>query len=295
MFRPYTVRTKRALKRRIRRLRRSQTPARVLELQQSLHFARRSYGLMKLGNWGRGLEDPTRVHTLTLLKMHGDLTATEVEAALEISQVAVSHQMAVLQETGFVRARRRGKWTHYELNRKAAGLLPNVQPRPVPAEGRVALPPVLLERMNRLTGGKGLARANELRGSLETLRGEEKALISRVQAHALANRTRLMMLALINMHEDDRLTATELAVVFHLTHVAVGQHLRALKRAGLVVSTPHPRPPSAAANPTLAGTAGDGNTWKTPGNPSGRPPRGKWVYYSASPGIARMLPRRTVG
>jgi DNA-binding transcriptional ArsR family regulator len=253
------VRTKRPLKRRINRLTKNQVTVRIKELQQSLHFARRSRGLLKLERWGRGLSDATRVHILSLLKAHGDLTATEIEAALEITQAAVSNQVRTLVETGLVGVRHRGWWTYYTINRKAAGLLPNVQPG-TPLEGALTtLPASVMGRMDRLTGGKGYLRTMQLRGTLEAIRNEDKALLSQRQAQAIANRTRILMLALVNMH--DKLTATELAVVFHVTHVAVSEHMGVLKGAGLVASSFE----------------------------------GKWIHYSTSPGIARMLPVLTMG
>jgi ArsR family transcriptional regulator len=83
----------------------------------------------------RALGDPTRLKILELLKSRGksccDLVAREerglcacdIEAAVGLSQAAISHHMGLLRRAGLVEADKRGRWMFYRRNEAAlAGL-----------------------------------------------------------------------------------------------------------------------------------------------------------------------------
>lgn len=62
----------------------------------------------------RALGDETRLRVVALLS-HGELCVCHLEAALDLSQPAVSRHLAVLKNAGVVEARRDGNWIHYRL------------------------------------------------------------------------------------------------------------------------------------------------------------------------------------
>ncbi len=83
----------------------------------------------------KALGDPTRLKILELLKSKGrscceliardekGLCACDVEAAVGLSQAAVSHLMGLLKRAGLVNAEKRGRWVYYSRNEAAiAGL-----------------------------------------------------------------------------------------------------------------------------------------------------------------------------
>jgi ArsR family transcriptional regulator, arsenate/arsenite/antimonite-responsive transcriptional repressor len=83
----------------------------------------------------KALGDPTRLKILELLKAKGrsccelisptekGLCACDVEAAVGLSQAAVSHHMGLLRRAGLVVAEKRGRWIFYSRNEAAiAGL-----------------------------------------------------------------------------------------------------------------------------------------------------------------------------
>jgi ArsR family transcriptional regulator, arsenate/arsenite/antimonite-responsive transcriptional repressor len=83
----------------------------------------------------KALADPTRLRILELLKAKGrsccdligrderGLCACDVEAAVGLSQAAVSHHMGLLRRAGLVSAEKRGRWIYYSRNEAAiAGL-----------------------------------------------------------------------------------------------------------------------------------------------------------------------------
>lgn len=83
----------------------------------------------------KALGDPTRLKILELLKTRGrsccdliarderGLCACDIEAAIGLSQAAVSHHMGLLRRAGLVTAEKRGRWMFYERNEAAlAGL-----------------------------------------------------------------------------------------------------------------------------------------------------------------------------
>lgn len=83
----------------------------------------------------KALGDPTRLKILDLLKVRGKsccelvagdekgLCACDIEAAVGLSQAAVSHHMGLLRRAGLVEADKRGRWVFYRRNEAAlAGL-----------------------------------------------------------------------------------------------------------------------------------------------------------------------------
>ena len=346
--------------------------SRIRELRTSLQFAKASKNVRSLWEFGIGLTDDTRMFILSLLKTHGDLTATDLEAALEVSQPAVAKQMRILVNSGLVDCKQDGRWAVYSMDPEAAGLVlsedpgatskvaPSSAPVPLSEPLRSRLEQLMLERMFRgltdptrlyvvslirihesqarkgmratalrrtlrihrttlakhmhiLVGanwvthkskgrgatyslteeGKDLFRSGDrgtpppegsdsdpvllseylrsgleerarqsvdgyvrlLRGTVRALRDHDHRALSQRLTLAISDRTRLLMLALINMYGE--LTATELAAALNVSHATVSEHIRLL--VGFVKGTP----------------------------------RGKWVYYSMdSPKLAGMLPVR---
>src|ERR1700730_10689999 len=83
----------------------------------------------------KALGDPTRLKILDLLKAKGrtccdlisederGLCACDIEAAVGVSQAAVSHHMGLLRRAGLVNGQKRGRWMFYSRNDAAiAGL-----------------------------------------------------------------------------------------------------------------------------------------------------------------------------
>ena len=83
----------------------------------------------------KALSDPTRVRVLSLLKARGKscceligrtepgLCACDIEAAVKLSQAAVSHHMGLLRRAGLVEAEKRGRWIYYRRNEAAIAAL----------------------------------------------------------------------------------------------------------------------------------------------------------------------------
>lgn len=83
----------------------------------------------------KALGDPTRLKILELLKSRGKsccalisrrekgLCACDIEAAVGLSQAAVSHHMSLLRRAGLVCAEKRGRWMYYGRDEEALGRL----------------------------------------------------------------------------------------------------------------------------------------------------------------------------
>lgn len=83
----------------------------------------------------KALGDPTRLKIMELLRSSGKsccgliardergLCACDVEAAVGLSQAAVSHHMAILVRVGLVVAEKRGRWMYYRRNEAALARL----------------------------------------------------------------------------------------------------------------------------------------------------------------------------
>ena len=63
----------------------------------------------------KALSDPTRVRIMSVLA-HGAFCVSDLAAALEMSQSAVSHQLSDLRELHLVRAQREGRHIFYRLD-----------------------------------------------------------------------------------------------------------------------------------------------------------------------------------
>ena len=62
----------------------------------------------------KGFADPTRVHILSLLQER-ELCVTDIAAAVELSQSAISHQLSLLKQMHLIKFRREGKNILYSL------------------------------------------------------------------------------------------------------------------------------------------------------------------------------------
>jgi ArsR family transcriptional regulator len=60
----------------------------------------------------RGLSDQTRIRILNIL-IDGELCVCDIIFILNIPQSTVSRHLAYLRKTGWIEARRDGKWLHY--------------------------------------------------------------------------------------------------------------------------------------------------------------------------------------
>jgi ArsR family transcriptional regulator len=66
----------------------------------------------------KALGDETRLKVVALLA-HGELCVCHVQAALALSQPAVSRHLGVLRAAGVVEPHRAGTWVYYRLVRQA--------------------------------------------------------------------------------------------------------------------------------------------------------------------------------
>jgi ArsR family transcriptional regulator len=64
----------------------------------------------------RALSDPTRLRSLMLLELEGELCVCELTYALQIAQPKMSRHLSVLRESGLALDRREGLWIHYKIN-----------------------------------------------------------------------------------------------------------------------------------------------------------------------------------
>jgi ArsR family transcriptional regulator len=86
----------------------------------------------------KALGDATRLKILDLLRAKGrsccdligrderGLCACDIEAAIGLSQAAVSHHMALLRRAGLVRGEKRGRWMYYSRNEAAIAGIPEL-------------------------------------------------------------------------------------------------------------------------------------------------------------------------
>lgn len=76
----------------------------------------------RLGELFKVLGDPTRLRIISLL-LENELCVHTMEAALEMSQSAVSHQLRVLRQLKLVRYRKEGRHVYYTLDDEHVRLL----------------------------------------------------------------------------------------------------------------------------------------------------------------------------
>lgn len=69
----------------------------------------------------KALCDENRIAILEQLKA-GERCACVLLKNVDISQSTLSHHMRILCESGIVRCRQEGKWTHYSLSSEGCGL-----------------------------------------------------------------------------------------------------------------------------------------------------------------------------
>ena len=62
----------------------------------------------------KGFADPTRVHILSLLQEQ-ELCVSDIAAAVQLSQSAISHQLSLLKQMHLIKFRREGKNILYSL------------------------------------------------------------------------------------------------------------------------------------------------------------------------------------
>ena len=65
---------------------------------------------------GKALSDPNRLRIIQLLTC-GEQCGCELLEQMRISQSTLSHHMKMLEDSGLVSSVRKGKWSHYSLNR----------------------------------------------------------------------------------------------------------------------------------------------------------------------------------
>ena len=68
----------------------------------------------------KGLGDPTRVQVLSIL-MEGECSVNELAMAIGISQSALSHQLSLLRNLGFVSSRREAQRVFYRIDDEHIG------------------------------------------------------------------------------------------------------------------------------------------------------------------------------
>ncbi len=62
----------------------------------------------------KALSDVNRLKIMTMLS-DGEKCGCKLLEAFEITQPTLSHHMKILCDSGLVKARKEGKWTHYSL------------------------------------------------------------------------------------------------------------------------------------------------------------------------------------
>ena len=64
----------------------------------------------------KALADETRLKSLLLIQLEGELCVCELMAALELSQPKVSRHLALLRKDGLLEDTRQGQWVFYRIN-----------------------------------------------------------------------------------------------------------------------------------------------------------------------------------
>lgn len=72
--------------------------------------------LLGLSEIFKVLSDPGRLRILNALMVHQHLCVCDLAALLEVSQSALSHQLAILRRARLVRSSREGKVVYYQLD-----------------------------------------------------------------------------------------------------------------------------------------------------------------------------------
>ena len=62
------------------------------------------------------LSDDTRLKSLLLITVKGELCVCHLQSALDLSQPKISRHLAELRKCGLLQDERRGKWVYYSLH-----------------------------------------------------------------------------------------------------------------------------------------------------------------------------------
>lgn len=68
----------------------------------------------KQGRFFKALADETRLRILKLLEVR-EMCVCEVMVALDLTQPTASHHLGLLENAGFVKGRKEGKWVFYRV------------------------------------------------------------------------------------------------------------------------------------------------------------------------------------
>lgn len=74
----------------------------------------------KMADTFKGLADPTRLRILFIL-FQGEICVNDLAERVEMSQSAVSHQLRILRDLGFVSTRRDGQSIYYRVDDEHIG------------------------------------------------------------------------------------------------------------------------------------------------------------------------------
>ena len=72
------------------------------------------------------LADTTRLRSLVLLTLQGELCVCELSHALGLSQPLVSRHLALLRDNQMVNTRRSGQWMYYDLKPELANWVKSI-------------------------------------------------------------------------------------------------------------------------------------------------------------------------
>ena len=82
-------------------------------MRARLHQATEDYALA--AKYFRGLGDPTRLAVLQILAQRGELTVSQLGAAVGVAQGRLSDHLACLRWCHYVETRRQGKHVYYSI------------------------------------------------------------------------------------------------------------------------------------------------------------------------------------
>jgi DNA-binding transcriptional ArsR family regulator len=63
----------------------------------------------------KALADPGRLRVLSLVTTAGEICVCQIEAVMKLPQPTISHYLSRLKESGWLQARRQGRWVYYRL------------------------------------------------------------------------------------------------------------------------------------------------------------------------------------
>jgi len=88
------------------------------ELRKMAEKNLREGDALRKSKFFKALADPTRLRMLGLLVVR-EMCVCEVMVALDLTQPTASHHLRILENVGFVKARKEGKWVFYGLHDSA--------------------------------------------------------------------------------------------------------------------------------------------------------------------------------